>query len=212
MVIKKPLLFPVLFISFGLLTQTFTYIFGKDSLLSFVSGIFGVFAVVLTSLKKISMYIFAFIQLFTYMVLAYEQRLYGELAENVFYAATMIVGIFIWLRHYEDKEVETKRLHGAGWFITILGGILSSILLYIVLRNSDDTQPWMDSISTIPAIIAQMLMIMRYREQWIFWLIVDVTTCILWVNAHNWCMVSQYVFWTFNCIYGWVLWSNKTEL
>ena len=154
MVIKKSSLFPVLFISFGLLTQTFTYIFGNDSLLSFVSGIFGVFAVVLTSLKKISMYIFAFIQLFTYMVLAYEQRLYGELAENVFYAATMIVGIFIWLKHYENDHVETKSLNTVGWVITIIGGGLSSLLLYFVLRNSDDTQPWMDAISTIPAIIA----------------------------------------------------------
>lgn len=212
MVIKKSLLFPILFILFGIITQTVAYIFGNENLLSFVSGISGVFAVVLTSLKKISMYVFAFIQMFTYMALAYGERLYGELAENAFYAVTMIVGIFIWLKHYKNDHVETKSLNVVGWVITVIGGLVSSLLLYFVLRNSDDTQPWMDAISTIPAIIAQMLMIMRYREQWVFWFIVDVTTCILWVNAHNWCMVSQYVFWTFNCIYGWVLWSNKNEL
>lgn len=211
MVIKKPLLFPVLFISFGIITQTVAYIFGNENLLSYISGVFGVVAVVLTSLKKISMYLFSFLQLFTYMVLAYNQHLYGELAENVFYAITMIAGVFIWLKHYNDNVVETKSLNATGWLFTVVGCVVSSISLYFVLRNSDDTQPFMDAISTTPAIIAQILMITRYREQWIFWLIVDVTTCILWVNANNWCMVFQYVFWTFNCIYGWLLWSKKRK-
>ena len=209
MVIKKPLLFPILFISFGITTQTVAYIFGNENLLSYISGVFGVVAVVLTSLKKISMYLFSFLQLFTYMVLAYDQHLYGELAENVFYAITMTAGVFIWLKHYNGNVVETKSLNATGWLFTVAGCVASSISLYFVLRNSDDTQPFMDAISTTPAIIAQILMITRYREQWIFWLIVDVTTCILWFNANNWCMVFQYVFWTFNGIYGWVLWSKK---
>ena len=211
MVVKKPLFFPALFISLGITTQTAAYIFGNENLLSYISGVFGVVAVVLTSLKKISMYLFSFLQLFTYMAIAYGQRLYGELAENIFYAITLIAGVFIWLKHYDGNAVEAKSLNATGWLFTVVGCVVSSILLYFVLRNSDDTQPFMDAISTTPAIIAQILMITRYREQWIFWLIVDVTTCILWVNANNWCMVSQYIFWTFNCIYGWILWGEKTE-
>jgi len=211
MVIKKTYLFPMFFLLFGLLTQTIAYILGADDLLSFISGILGVFAVVLTSLRKISMYVFAFLQLFTYMILAYEQRLYGELVENLFYAVTLIAGIFIWLKHYKNNKVETKSLGVVDWLFTIIGGVVASALLYFILRNSDDTQPLMDTLSTIPAFVAQMLMIMRYREQWIFWIIVDITTCILWINVHNWCMVAQYAFWTLNCIYGWILWSKKSK-
>ena len=62
---------------------------------------------------------------------------------------------------------------------------------------------------SIPAIFAQIFMILRYREQWIFWLIIDLATILLWYRSGNWCMVSQYVFWSINCIYGWILWSKE---
>ena len=32
------------------------------------------------------------------------------------------------------------------------------------------------AITTIPAIIAQIFMIMAYREQWYFWLIIDIAS------------------------------------
>jgi nicotinamide mononucleotide transporter len=66
----------------------------------------------------------------------------------------------------------------------------------------------LDSATTVPAFIAQMLMIMRYREQWIFWLIIDIGSILMWIHAGDWCMVAQFVFWTINCIYGFYKWSK----
>ena len=68
--------------------------------------------------------------------------------------------------------------------------------------------PFMDSLTTVTAIIAQVLMITRYREQWVFWVAVDIASIVLWASIGNYYMVIQYVFWTLNCFYGYYKWGR----
>jgi len=199
------------FLLIGVALQIFTYIITNDTLLSFISGLFGVISVVYCSQRKISFYFFGFVQLFTYIALCVEQKLYGEIGENVFYFVTMVVGIFLWLKHYnkEDSQVEIKPLTATGWTASLVACIFGGLALGLTLQTfTNDTQPYLDAFSTVPAFVAQVLMITRRKEQWIFWIIVDITTGILWLRAGNYCMVAQYIFWIANCGYGYSKWSN----
>lgn len=199
------------FLVIGIALQVFTYIITKDTLLSFISGLFGVISVVYCSQRKVSFYFFGFVQLFTYVALCVSQNLYGEIAENIFYFVTMVVGIFLWLKNYDkdESQVMTKPLSTNGWVTSLLICIIGSLILGLILKTyTDDTQPYLDAFSTIPAFIAQILMITRRKEQWIFWLIVDVSTGILWLRAGNFCMVAQYLFWIANCGYGYRKWNK----
>ena len=142
--------FGLLFMLSGLIVQYVTYRLTDVSLLSFISGSAGVISV-------------------TYVILAYEQRLYGELIENAFYAVMMIIGMWVWLVHYnrETSEVETKRMKMHQLCFTLAGAALVIIILYRILLSTDDTQPLMDAITTVPAFVGQILLTYRYREQWL---------------------------------------------
>ena len=199
------------FLFIGILLQVVTYIVTKDTLLSFVSGLSGVISVVYCSQRKVSFYIFGFIQLFTYVMLCIGQNLYGEIGENIFYFITMVIGMFLWLNNYdkEQSEVVVKPLSKNGWITSLVFCLFGSLILGVILKTyTNDTQPYLDAFSTVPAFIAQILMITRRKEQWIFWLIVDITTGILWLRAGNYCMVAQYIFWIANCGYGYSKWSK----
>lgn len=202
--------FGLLFLMIGIAIQCVVYQLTNSSILSLVSGISGIFAVVLCSQRKFIFYAFAWCQLITYVILAYEQKLYGEIIENIFYAITMIGGMFMWLANYDNKKEQVIARQQKPWEL-LATFILMFVVIYIFYRHlnlTDDTQPFLDSATTVPAFIAQMLMIMRYREQWIFWLIIDVGSILMWIHAGDWCMVAQFVFWTINCIYGFYKWSK----
>ena len=100
------------FMLIGIFMQIIVFYITGDSVISLISGISGIISVVLCSQKKFSFYIFGFIQLGTYMFLAYQQRFYGELVENIFYIVTMFIGMYIWLKNFNKKEqiVKTKKL------------------------------------------------------------------------------------------------------
>ena len=58
------------------------------------------------------------------------------------------------------------------------------------------------------ALFAQVLMVKRYREQWVLF---DVFCIKMWWVAGNWSMVAMYVAWTANCIYGWYNWTKLNK-
>lgn len=199
-----------LFMFIGIFLQLVVWYITNDSLVSLISGVTGIISVILCSQRKISFYFFGFIQLGTYMYLAWQQRFYGELIENVFYIITMLIGIVVWLKNYNTEEqiVESKRLSDRLFYIICSIMVFICILFgYYMKYFTDNTQPFMDSFSTVPAFIAQTLLMLRYREQWIFWIIIDVVSIFMWMFANNWIMVIQFIFWTMNCIYGYRKWK-----
>ena len=202
--------FDYIFMLLGIIIQVVCFIFTGDAVLSFICGLSGVINVVLCSQKKLSFYFFAYIQMFTYIIIIFQQHLWGELVENIFYVITTTIALFIWVKNYnkEEKEVESRKLTEFQIFLCCMVFILSTILLYIILLKTNDPHPFLDSISTIPAFIAQFMLMFRYREQWIMWLIVDIATLILWINIGNIFMIAQYIFWIMNCIYGYIKWSK----
>lgn len=200
------------FILFGLLTQILTYCLTEDTLLSFISGCAGVVSVVLCSQRKVSFYIWGFIQLGTFVVICFQEQLYGKLFENLFYAVTMIIGIVVWIRNKNDEDVVvTRELIGNQPLWLTLGINGTIVIVYWCLNLLGDSQPLIDSISTVLAVVAQILMILRYKESWIYWFLVDLLCIIMFIIAANWCMVVQYIFWTVNCVYGYIIWSKKTN-
>lgn len=198
----------------AVLLQGLTAIWANDDMVSFISGMAGIISVVLCSQKKMTFYLFGFIQLGTYLVLCFRQHLWGEVSENIFYAITMIVGIFLWIKNYnkEKYEVVPKELSFYARFTCCLVFIFATFIVFMVLKiYSNDSQPFWDAISTVPAFIAQILMIAGYKEQWRYWLIVDVTSIVMWAIIGNPCMVVQFALWTLNCVYGMYKWNENSN-
>lgn len=198
------------FIFSGILLQLIVGIVTKSNLITMISGFSGILAVILCAQRKLIQFLFSFIQLFTYVIIAYEQKFYGEIAENGFYFATMLFGMYWWYKGYDNTNAEIKVKHFSK-ITNVLIFILNLIIIGIVycfLKDTNDTQPFLDSVSTVPAFIAQILMMIRYRECWIYWLIIDVASIIMWANAGNWVMVIQFIFWTINCLYALQKWKE----
>lgn len=201
--------FGLCFVLIGIIIQIVTYMFSDDALLSLISGIAGIIAVVLCSQRKFSFYFWALLQMFTFMFICYQQQLYGKILENWFYFITMIYGIFVWKNNIEDNIIKTRKLTIIQWVDILITLISGTALLYISLLIINGTSPFIDSLTTALAFIAQILMILRYKESWYFWLVVDIICVILFISINNYCMTIQYIFWTINCFYGLKMWSNN---
>ena len=211
------------FLGRGLLLQPIAIIDGyltgtPDGIISIICSITGVISVVFCAQGKISFYLFAYIQMFTYTFgIAIPNHLWGEAWENLFYFITQTWGIYAWYKIYRIKqdnqsaEVKAKKLNTVGWIVTMGSLAIGTTILTIVLHKTSDPHPFLDAISTIPAFIAQILMVAGYREQWLHWLIIDVASVIMFIMVGNWMMVAMFAFWTINCIYGWYKWTKSVK-
>lgn len=200
------------FLAIGLLIQVVTYfLMPHDSWLSLVSGCLGVCSVCMAAQRKIVTYLFGFGQVLTYTYLCWEQRFYGEVMINAYYFCTMIYGVYVWKsRMSEGTEgvVVPRSLSLRTLCLIVLVTFACAWLTgWGLACLTDDTQPYLDAFTTVPALVAQVLMILVYREHWFVWLAVDILSVLLWLRAGDYCMAAQYFFWCANCLYGLRRWK-----
>jgi nicotinamide mononucleotide transporter len=202
---------------YGMLAlQLIVFYITPDSPLSMIAGIAGVASVVMCAKGRLEFYFIGFIQNFTYMFLAWQNKFYLECGENLFYIITMIWGIFVWkanMNKNEDgtAEVKAKKFTPVQWILSIVGTIAATIAMGYVGTRIGSAQAYTDAATNVMAIFAQILMVRRYREQWIWWLVIDLLNIKMWAVVGDWSMVAMYIAWTANCIYGWVNWSKLNK-
>ena len=206
------------FLAVGLSVQIVTFYVAKETALSLVCGMLGICSVILCSQGSILTFAFGFAQILTYSYICYTQQLYGTLAVNAYYFITQIYGVYVWRKRLKDhnkdiaESVPTRHLTGRTIAIIAVAVAVGSYLVGLCLASfTDDSQPYLDACTTVPALVAQVLMILAYREQWFFWLTIDVLYVVLWARAGDYCLLAQHVFWCVNCVYGYLHWSKTLQ-
>lgn len=208
--------FEKLFMLTALVMQIVVFAIAPDSPLNIIAGLAGVVSVIMCAKGRTLFYFIGFIQTVTYLVLAWQNRFYGEVIENIFYFVTMIWGIFEWKKNEvlnEDgtEDVAALRFTPMQWAFSIGGTVLFTWLMGMWLESIGSAQAYTDAATNVMAVFAQLLMVWRYREQWIWWLVIDVLCIKMWFVAGNWSMVAMYIVWTVNAIYGWWNWSKLNK-
>ena len=212
--LSKGKVFDYSFLAMGLLVQIITYCIAPSGVWSLVSGLCGIFSVVLCAQGNILYYFFGFAQVITYTYLCVLEHFYAEIAMNVFYFVTMIYGVFVWRRQLksgteEKNKVQTRQLRRNTFiWMSLVCILLSALCGWLLSRYTDDPQPYLDAFTTVPALFAQILMILVYREQWHLWMVVNVLAFFMWLQAGDYCIAVQYIFWCANCIYGYYHWTR----
>ncbi len=91
--------------------------------------------------------------------------------------------------------------------------IIGTLLLIQKLKEAGGSSVNLDGLTTVIAVVAQLLMILRYREQWLLWIGLNVISIILWLQAEEGSLpiVIMYSAYLLNSIYGYYNWTKLTK-
>ena len=183
-------------------------------LLDGIAAVCGVFCVVLCAAGKKSQYYWGFFNIAGYIVIAWINRYFGEVMLNgLYYLPTQFIGYIAWNRHYNrsDDKVEGLRLK-PGPALLWLAGSATAVFLYKLLLDALNGQATLlDAMSTVLSLAANALMVLRYREQWVLWIVVDVVTVAMWAIAGDWLMTAMWAIYLINAVYGLVMWTKLSK-
>lgn len=195
----------------------------EDSLLGLISSLSGMMCVVLVAKGKISNYYFGIVQTSTYAYISYTYALYGEAMLNgLFYLPVQFIGLYMWNKNrtansVKGEDVAVKRLSKKGWVYLILIAVAGSILYAELLHYIGGQQVRLDSAAVVLSIIAQIMMLKRYAEQWALWIAVNVLSISLWVatlvtqGGNDLNMVVMWSAFLVNSIYGYYNWTKLSK-
>jgi len=161
-------------------------IYWGDTVVGIISALTGVWCVVLTGKGKVSNFLFGIANVILYAYISFEAKYYGEVMLNIlYYLPCSVIGLFIWGKHVDEEsgEVVKNSLSIRGAMIVYPLTAAGVIAYGFILKALGGTLPFVDSISTVLSVVAQILCLRRLAEQWIMWIIIDTVTVVMW--AYN---------------------------
>ena len=187
------------------------YIYNPDSTLGMVSGIAGIICNVFVSKGKISNYFFGLIFAYTYFYISLGANFLGEMNTTLYvYIPAQFIGYFLWKANMQKEQnsdaVIAKALTVKGWVGLLVFLIIGTLLFVELLNYYGGSSTGLDGLSTIIVIAAQVLMVLRYREQWLLWIVLNIISIALW--AENTAMYVMYSAYLLNSLYGYYNWSK----
>ena len=155
------------------------------TVINFISAVCGIFCVFLTAKASISNFIFAVINTFVYSVYLFYWRIYGTFfLEIAFYLPVEIASWVLWSRHRDDIDHEKTRARKLSPAQNIMAASVVGIVgisAHYVLVRMNGTAAWLDAFTLAIGIVAVILELFRYKEQYVWWIITDVITAALYI-------------------------------
>lgn len=188
-------------------------LYWQDSLIGIIASLTGIWCVVLVAKGRISNYYVGLINVIAYAYVAWGWKYYGEVMLNIgYYFPAQFVGLYLWNKNkINDKEVKVKFMTNKSRVLWSVISIIGVIGYGYLLKYLGGDLPFVDSLSTTLSVIAMILMIWRYMEQWILWIVVDVASIVLWFvvllkGGNDISILIMWVAYLVNAIYGLINW------
>jgi nicotinamide mononucleotide transporter len=190
-----------------------------NSTLSFLTFLTGMLCVVFAAKGMILTYYTGLINSLLYSYIAYTNGLFGEVYLNLFfYLPINIAGIFLWRNKLKDTIVTMRKLSLLHTIGIVAVALVSIFLLgYLLALNPSQNTPYIDASTNVLGVMATILMVMRYREQWLLYISLNILTIIMWivraVNEGNdgQMMIIMWSAFLVNSVYGYYNWSKGTR-
>jgi nicotinamide mononucleotide transporter len=180
----------------------------------------GILGVGLIAIGRREGYLIGLYNSISYSILAYGNGLYGEVYLNLlFFVPTGVIGYVMWRRHtMQDKTVVMRQLSWPQRFTiaTIciactvgLGGLLS--------LNPSQNMPFVDATTNVLSVVATFLMMWRYKEQWLLYILLNIVTIAMWMlrvlagGEAGELMVLMWSMFLLNAVFGYWRWHTGAK-
>lgn len=121
----------------------------------------------------------------TAMVEYYHQGLPAESVLNGIYVILGFSGWYMWLKQAQttEKNFIVRTLGGRALQLSLLISLCGGCTLgFFCSTYNWSNYPYIDSILAVSSVIATWLTTKRYIENWIFWIIIDGASVVLYIH------------------------------
>ena len=155
------------------------------SVLNFISAVCGVACIFFTAKAHISNFPFAVLNTLTYAVYLMYWKIYGTfIPEILVYLPIEVVSWVLWIKHRDTEHRErtkAKRLTAAQNALVAAIIAAGTVIYHLILVKAGGNVAWLDAATVSIGLAATTLEMLRYREQYVWWLITDFVAVAMYI-------------------------------
>lgn len=128
-----------------------------------------------------------------------------------FWIPVDIISFVYWTKHKdENKKVLTKvRKFTVMQDIIIAGAVIVfTVVIGYLLQFVGGEETYVDACVAALGMVNGLLILFRFREQWVVWIIYVIVEGLLWVMNGHYIMLVKTLALLVNSTYGWIMWTK----
>ena len=170
-------------LAFVLVFQIVAWAINKEDLFMLVLTLSSSLNLVLGAKGKIAGLYFAIINSLLYAINCFSIPLYGEIMYNLLYSIPVsAIAIIMWKKNQSQSGEVKFRTMTLKFAIGVIALTAVGTFGYAeILTWMGGNFALMDSLTTVVSVIASMLYLLRYSEQWLMWVIVNALSIVMWI-------------------------------
>ena len=125
----------------------------------------------------------AFFSAALYVWIFWQVQLLMESVLQVFYAAMAVYGWILWRDRdtTQQQGIQTLRWQTHVTIVVAIIG-LSALMGWFLRTSTEAAYPYIDSFTTIAALITTVMVAHKVLENWLYWIVIDLISVGLYIN------------------------------
>ena len=185
------------------------------TIINFISAVCGIFCVFFCAKANISNFVFATVNTIVYAVYLYYHKIFGTFAlEVLFYLPINFISWYIWSKHRDKELVEktkAKKLSLKKNIVITSIIIMGAVIYHYVLVRIGGNVAWLDAFTLSIGIIAVILEMLRYKEQYVWWIITDVIAVAMYIIHFDAVYLTKKSIYLIMAIIGLINWHKLNK-
>jgi len=182
----------------------------KWSTIEISAVLLSIIYVILAAKKNIWCWVFSSISVIIYIYICFTSLLYAETALQLFYLFMSGYGFYSWKNQKKNQSEKWKA--SKHLLIIFIGGILTFFLGFYLSLYTKAEVPIIDSFTTIFSIIATYMVTKQILENWIYWVIIDLTSVYIYFNRDLHLTSLLFVLYAIIAVFGYFSWLKSERI
>jgi len=193
-----------------------------------IAGTFsGMLCVYLTAREKVICWPVGIVNIIFFFIMFYQVRLYSDMILQVYFLIMSVYGWWKWTHPKNRQEANNKnelKVADLLWrdllVITLVSFVLTLLLgwgmqhvhYYLpAVFPEKAAYPYADAFTTVLSITATILMAVKKRECWLFWIAVDIVATTVYFLKGIHLVAVEYIIFGIISLCGYINWSRQMK-
>jgi nicotinamide mononucleotide transporter len=139
---------------------------------------------VLAIRQNIWCWLAAFVSSVMFIAVFVEAKLYMQAVLNGFYGAMAIYGWYEWRAGGAGHEGVRINVWSASRHLAAIAVIVAASIAFAAgLEATDAAHPYLDSLTSVGAVVTTFMVARKVLENWFYWLVIDALTLYLYAES-----------------------------
>ena len=150
------------------------------------------------------------------IILYWQHGLYGDAGMACYYTLAALYGLYVWkFRKTKNlkQELPISHMPKRQYLPATVGFFVAwGVVYYILITWTNSNVPVLESFTNALSFVGLWALARKYLEQWLFWIVVDVVCCVLYIQKGIPFKAGLYGLYVLIAIAGYYKWKKMTKI